>query len=367
MVDLNASSIPALLPLLRLEFGLNYAALAAIVMVSNLTSSVIQPLFGALTDRRYFPWLLAVAPVLASVGAAALGFASSYSMLLLFVALAGMGVSAYHPEASRGAYTAAGDQRVTGMSIFSVGGNIGYAFGPLVVALGAALIGGVHGTLLFLPLGLIAGMALWRRLGRQRVDFRQHGRPAGEGAPLWGVMLLVFVVFLRSAAQVGVMSFLPLYLANTGAAAGSAGIVLFFFLLAGAVGTMVGGPISDRYGRKLILVVSFMLAAPLLYVLPHAHGLLLMVALLLLGFVVVATFSTTVVLAQEFLPKSVGMAAGLTLGFAIGAGGFVVLALGQYADLHGVRAALDLLWWLPVIGVLGSWVLPIRPRLAAVA
>ena len=358
--DLNSGAVPALLPLATVLFSLSYTQAALVILVSNVTSSVIQPLFGIWADRRAMPWLLPFALSLACIGTAAYGLVHAYLPFVALVSLMGVGVAAFHPVGASGAYFAAGDRRASGMSIFSVGGNVGYAFGPLLAGFATRFFG-LGGTAWFLVPGAVALVVL-RLIGPSQLASPPHRAEANKRPVPWLVLgLLVFVVVLRSVAQSGVLTFFPLYLSHLHRLPPSlSGTVLFFFLGMGALGTLVGGPLSDRFGRRFILVWSWIASTPLLYLLPRVGGIWQFVVLGVLGFTIVATFSTTVVLAQELLPGHQAMASSLTIGLAVGLGGVVILLLGQVADASGVQEALNLLWLFGVVAFAASLFMPNR-------
>ena len=364
--DLNSGAVAALLPLATVLFSLSYTQAALVVLVSNVTSSVIQPVFGIWADRRPMPWLLPAALGLASLGTAAYSLAHSFVPFVVLVAAMGVGVAAFHPVGASGAYFAAGDRRASGMSVFSVGGNAGYAVGPLLAGITTHFFG-LPGVVWFLVPGAAALLVL-RRIGPG--ELARPPRRKGERHPVpWLVLsLLVLVVVLRSTAQSGVMTFFPLYLAHLHRLSPSlAGAVLFFFLGMGALGTLVGGPISDHFGRRFLLLWSWVASTPLLYLLPRSTGIWQFVVLGALGFTIVATFSTTIVLAQELLPGHQAMASSLTIGLAVGIGGVIVLWLGRIADAAGVQEALNLLWLFGVVAFLASLALPNRVALGVAA
>jgi len=357
--DLNSGAVAALLPLATALFALNYAQAAAVILVSNVTSSVIQPLFGILADRKAMPWLLPVALVLASLGTAAYALAHAYLTFVVLVATMGIGVAAFHPVGAAGAYFAAGERRASGMSIFSVGGNAGYAVGPLLAGVVTHFYG-FPGVVWFLVPGA-AALVVLRLVGTGQLAHRPHAVDEKRPVPWLILLLLVLIVVLRSVAQSGVMTFFPLYLSHLDRLPPSlAGAVLFFFLGMGALGTLVGGPLSDRFGRRFVMVWSWVASTPLLYLLPRTSGLWQFVVLGVLGFTIVATFSTTVVLAQELLPGHQAMASSLTIGLAVGLGGVVVLWLGTVADAAGLQQALNLLWLFGIVAFAASLAMPNR-------
>lgn len=357
--DLNTGAVPALLPLLQAQFALDYRSVALAILVSNLTSSVIQPIFGSLADRRPMPFLPPLALGLAAIGSALYAVAPTYPTFLVLIAVAGVGVSAFHPVSAAAAYTAAGDRRASGMSIFQVGGNLGFAVGPLLVAVLLGLFG-QRGLALFLVPGILAvGVLLplakrLKSLPRPRIKAEAQ-RPVS----LVLLALLVLVVIMRSAAQFSVMTFFPLYLTKHHALpVNLSGGVLFFYLLMGAVGTLLGGPFSDRFGRRTLLLTSLIATVPLMYLLPRVAGAGQFVLLGAIGLAIVASYSTTVVLAQEMLPGRQAIASSLTIGLAVGVGGVIVLMLGQYADVVGITRTLEWLWVLPAAALLLSLPLP---------
>ena len=357
--DLNSGAVPALLPLATTLFSLNYQGAALVILVSNLTSSVIQPIFGVWADKRPMPWLMPFALGLAAAGTAAYAFAGNFVTFVVLVALMGVGVAAFHPVGASGAYFAAGPRRASGMSLFSVGGNVGFAFGPLLAGLATHAFG-LRGVLWFLVPGVLAIIVL-RVFAPRQTESRPQGTLKTAPVPWLLLSLLVLVVVLRSTAQYGVLTFFPLYLTHLHRLSPSlSGAVLFFFLIMGAIGTLIGGPFSDRFGRRSLMLWSWAATTPLLYLLPRLPGIWQFVDLGVLGFTIVATFSTTVVLAQELLPGRQGVASSLTIGLAIGLGGVLVLWLGQLADALGVQEVLGLLWVFGVAGFLGSLVLPQR-------
>ncbi len=366
VVDMNQGALAPLLPFLKGFFGLSYAASGAILLVSSLTSSLAQPVFGYLADRAPRRWLLPWSVVLASTGVALAGLASSYWVLLALVLVSGLGVAAYHPEGYRTANQVAGDRKATGLSLFSIGGNIGIALGPPAVTFLVPRFG-LPGTLGLLGPGLLVA-ALIATVLPTLIAAPGQGTAArtarAGGRDMRGAMaLLIGVVTVRSWTQLGLVTFVPfLYVDALGQDPRVVGPLLFLFLGAGAVGTLVGGPVADRWGPRRYLVASFVVSTPLIALfLWRPGGWLAAAVLAVTGFVLVSSFSVTVALGQAYLPRHLGMAAGLIVGLAIGTGGLGVTLLGWIADHWGLFAALHLVAVLPLAGLVVALCLP-EPR-----
>jgi FSR family fosmidomycin resistance protein-like MFS transporter len=365
VVDMNQGSLAPLLPFLKGVFGLSYTASGAILLVASMTSSLVQPVFGYFADRAARRWLLPWAVLVAATGVALAGLAPSYGALLAFVVVSGLGVAAYHPEGYRTANQVAGDRKATGLSLFSIGGNIGFALGPPAVTFLVPRFG-LPGTLGLLGPGLlVAGLLATVLPTLIAAPAKSAARTAREGGRnMRGAMaLLIGIVTVRSWTQLGLVAYVPfLYVDLLGKDPRVIGPLLFLFLGAGAVGTLAGGPIADRWGSRRYIVTSLALSTPLIALFVwRPGGWLAAAALAATGFVLVSSFSITVALGQAYLPRSLGMAAGLIVGLAIGTGGLGVTILGWVADHWGLYAALHLVAALPLAGLAVALCLP-EPR-----
>jgi FSR family fosmidomycin resistance protein-like MFS transporter len=364
VVDINQGALPAILPFLREAFALSYAGAAAIILVASVTSSVIQPLFGYLADRITRRWLLPLSVFISGLGVGLTGVAPSYAMILSAVTLAGLGIAGYHPEGYRTASYVAGTRKATGLSFFSVGGNAGLALGPVIVTLLITTFG-LPGSLgLLVPGVLVAGvltMAL-PRLAAPEAAERAVGEPASGRPIITAMALLILIVTLRSWTQLGLTTFVPFfYLDVLHGDPRMIGPLLFAFLGAGAVGTLVGGPLADRWGPRRVILFAFLWATPLIVGFLFTRGLLALILLAGSGFVLVSSFTISVVLAQAYLPRHLGMASGLIVGFAIGMGGIGVAGLGWIADRWGLLPALGVIAVMPLFGFLAACMLPEPP------
>jgi MFS transporter, FSR family, fosmidomycin resistance protein len=367
--DLAQGSLPALLPFLVDEFDLTYTMAAALVLAATFSSSVIQPVFGLWSDARGALWLLPAGVALAGVGMGAAAVAPAYWVALLCVLAAGVGVAAYHPEGSKFASYVSGARRASGMAFFSVGGNVGFALGPILAA-ALILAFGLDGAVLLAVPGLLVALGLLFVL-RYLADFapptdltRESGRARAERR---GLTLLLAVVGLRSVAHMGLFTFIPLWEKAQGHSATFGTWVLGGFLIAGAVGTLAGGRLADRFGRRPVLRWSFVVATPLIVVYVLVGGAIGITAVILAGAAVIGTFGVSLVMSQEYMPGRVGMASGLSIGLAIGLGGVAALTLGAVADAVDLRTAVLATALGPALALVVSMFLPPAPSRRRVA
>jgi MFS transporter, FSR family, fosmidomycin resistance protein len=363
-VDLCQGALPALLPFLVAAHHWSYGQASALVLAATVSSSIVQPLFGHLSDGRSLPWLLPGGVALAAGGIALAGVAGGYAPTFAVVVASGLGVAAYHPEASRFANYVAGERRATAMSFFSVGGNAGFALGPVLVT-PLALAFGLGGTPLVAVVPALAAVVIARELGRLK-GFRPAAAPArdhaaGDAEPdQWRPFaLLSAAVAARSVVYFGLMTLVPLYFVNhLDTSEATANTALTVMLAAGAIGTLIGGRLADRFGRRVVLRTSMAALTPLLVVLLLGGVGVAIAALALIGAATIATFSVTVVMGQEYLPSRLGIASGVTLGLAIGFGGLGAAVLGVIADAYGLRAALEVVAVLPLPALALAMALP---------
>ncbi len=373
VTDINYGALPIILIFLQPIFGLSQLQVGLGILAFNFSSSVIQPVFGILSDRFRVALLVPLGCLLAGLGMALTGFSHDYILFLLAAALSGLGSAAYHPEGSKLARLFSGWRKAAGMSVFSVGGNIGFAFGPLLASLFYELAG-LMGTSGFFVISGMMAMVLWTSMPRLKAvqpvasitSTTEQRQRIAVGASsrttprmITAVVLLVLVVILRSCINVGLATFLPQYYVhylhqNQVLAA----IMISVYLFAGAIGTLVGGSLADRWGLKPVIVGSMAAILPLLYLLTLVSGIWSVIVVAMTGFVVICTFAVTVVLGQELLPQNLGLASGLTLGLGIGLGGSGVALLGWAADRVGLPAVFHMMLLFPLFGLLCALFLP---------
>jgi MFS transporter, FSR family, fosmidomycin resistance protein len=354
--DLYQGAVPALLPFLAIERHYSYAGLTGITLAATFLASVVQPGFGALTDKyRNLGWLVAAGLLVAGLGIGVSGLGDSYVITWTAVAASGIGVAAYHPEATRTARGLAGDS-TQAMSWFSVGGNLGIALGPVIVT-PVLLATRLHGTpLLALPAVAMAGVLAvrrpWRALDRSGPGGARRATPAAGPADDWrGFARLTVVVVLRSVAYFGIASLLALFAIRhfrEPAAVGSAALTTF--IGAGVIGTLSGGWLADRWQRVGVLRLGYGLSAAAVVLLVTAPNVeVLFIGAFALGIVLFAPFAVQVTLGQDFLPNRIGVASGVTLGLAVSAGGVAAPLFGLLADSRGLHTALAAIAVFPAI------------------
>jgi MFS transporter, FSR family, fosmidomycin resistance protein len=362
-VDMCQGAVPALLPFFISVHGWSYGQAAALVLAATIGSSIVQPAFGHWADRVSLPWLMPGGIAVAVIGIALAGVLPSYATIFAVIAVSGFGIGAFHPEAARFANYVSGDRRATGMSMFSLGGNIGWALGPAIVT-PAVLIFGLSGTLVVAPVGLAVAVVVAREL--ERLDTFRPGGTSGRPAPdsdapeAWGPFArLGGAITVRSAVYFGLQTFIPLWLVDhLGASKALGNAALISMLAAGALGTIVGGRLADGIGRRPVLIGSMALQLPLIVLLLAVGPGGAIVVAALIGLVTIATFSVTVVMGQEYLPGRVGLASGVTLGLGIGLGGVWASVLGLVADSFGLTTVMDIIAVLPLAGLALALSLP---------
>ena len=374
VTDMQAGALPIVLPQLKELFSLSYSQLAAIVLLQNIMSSVIQPAFGYLTDKRSLPRFLPLCAAMAGAGFAFVGWVSSYSLLLCTVIFISLASATYHPQASKTVNFLSDDtNRTQNMGIFSIGGNAGMAVGSILMTFLLGLAGGLHNTMYFAIPGLLVFVLMAKAMPdyirvnkeHERKQAQQASQGTSEKISYWALFLILFYIFMRSSIHSGISTYLPLYFMKfRGFEAVAASSMVSGFLLGGVAGNYIGAILSDKLGARKILLGSITLSIPAIYCITIATTqFFAMFSVVMAGFFIIGSFATTIIIAQCMLPNNVGMASGLTIGFSVGLGGFGVTILGALADKFGLPAVMQLMAWLPIIAAVVAIGIPIPQKL----
>ncbi|HLQ73505.1 MAG TPA: MFS transporter [Bacillota bacterium] len=366
--DTLQAVIPAMFPILEQSLGLTFTQLGFIAFTLNMVSSVMQPVVGLYTDKRPIPFALPVGLTLSMFGMFALAFAPSFWLILLSVVFIGLGSAVFHPEGSRVAYLAAGDRRGLAQSIYQVGGNAGSALAPVITALVLVPLGqfgAIWFTLIaFLAVLFLSYIARWYREQLHTFKMAQTEKKEKKQdvsvskAIKNAVIILVIIVFARSWYQSAIGNFYAFHaISEYGLSIAQSQIYIFTFLVTGAIGTFLGGPLADRIGKRNTIIASFLLPAPLALALPYVNAVVAIILLAIIGFSVLSSFSVSVVYAQELIPGKIGLMSGLIVGLAFGMGAIGSVALGTLIDVMGLLETMIAVSLLPLLGFL-SFLLP---------
>ncbi len=356
VTDIYQGSLPAILPFLKARLALSYTMAGVILMAANFTSSLMQPLFGYLSDRKEKAILLPIGCLAAGVGLSLLSLPGQFGTVLFLVVVCGLGVAAYHPEGYKTAHFFTGERKATGMSVFSVGGNLGFALGPVLVLSVITYLGFERLPVMVIFALLFVALLFFHRKSLRAAKPRAAGQEGRDRAAPRSAYLALFltigVVVMRSWTQFGLMTYIPFYYIDylKGEPLYAAKLVTVF-LAGGVAGTILGSMAADRWGHKRFLILSMLATSLTLPLIFAARGALLFAALALVGMALISSFTVTIVMAQRLLPRNLGIASGLMVGFAIGTGGLGVTLLGGVADRFGVPWALHSIALLPLVGL----------------
>jgi FSR family fosmidomycin resistance protein-like MFS transporter len=361
--DLIQSLLPAVYPLLKTEFGLDFWHIGLITLTNQLTASLLQPVVGHFTDRSPKPYSLAVGMTATLAGLLLLAVAPRFVLLVPAAALIGIGSAVFHPESSRVARAASGGRHGFAQSLFQTGGNAGSSLGPLL----AAFIVAPHGrrSIAWFALVALAAIALLWRVGRwyahagikrATVEFHQQSHGLTDSQVRRGVAILLILVFSKYVYLASLTSYFTFFLIHKfHISVQSAQLHLFGFLAGVAAGTFAGGPIGDRIGRKVVIWVSILGVLPFTLALPYASLFWTSVLSVIIGLVLASAFSAILVYGQELMPGRVGLVSGLFFGFAFGVAGIAAAALGRLADATSIEAVYRMCAFLPALGILTAW------------
>lgn len=368
--DTLQSVISAVYPLFKEDLGLSFAQIGLITLVYQSAASVCQPLTGLFFDKWPSAWSLPTGMSFTLVGLLSLAFANTLPLVLCSVALVGIGSSVFHPEASRLTSLASGGKRGLAQSLFQVGGNLGGSLGPLLAAVFVAPYGRRH-IALFTLLAFTAIMVMipvghWYksfllRLRKAEGETLKTSvcRPLPMGKTVFSIAILLILIFSKYIYMASLNSYYTFYLIHKfGVSVQASQLYLFVFLIATAIGTLLGGPIGDRVGRKYVIWASILGAAPFTLIMPHVENLYLTTILsFCVGLTLSSAFPAILVYAQELLPYKLGLISGLFFGFAFGVAGIASAVLGNMADRYGIEAVYNVCGYMPLIGLV-TWFLP---------
>lgn len=368
--DSLQSVITAVYPLFKDDLALSFAQIGLITLVYQSAASVFQPLTGLYFDKHPSPWSLPIGMSFTLIGLLSLAFANSLHWVLCSVALIGVGSSIFHPEASRLTSLASGGKRGLAQSLFQVGGNLGGSLGPLLVAILVAPYGRKHialfSILAFVAILIMTSVGRWYKgllLRFKREDIgssKSHiEMPLPLGETVFSISILLILIFSKYIYMASLNSYYTFYLIEKfGVSVQSSQLFLFIFLIATALGTLMGGPIGDKVGRKYVIWASILGAAPFSLLMPHVHSLYLTAVLsFFVGLTLSSAFPAILVYAQELLPYKLGLISGLFFGFAFGVAGIASAVLGNLADHYGIESVYNVCAYMPLIGLV-TWFLP---------
>jgi FSR family fosmidomycin resistance protein-like MFS transporter len=364
--DTIQSLLPAIYPLLKRTFALSFAQIGLMTLALMMTASLLQPLVGLYTDRRPRPYALVAGMVFSLAGLLLLSAAWTFGLLLVAAGLVGLGSSVFHPESSRIARMASGGRHGMAQSFFQVGGNVGSSLGPLLAAFLIAPFG--QASIAWCSLLAVAGVALTVKIGHwYRTQLSSAIRTSTRTMPAltsrisprrvgWSIAILAALIFSKYFYLASLSSYYTFYLITKfGVSVQTAQLYLFLFLAAVAMGTILGGPVGDRYGRKPVIWGSILGVLPFTLLLPHVGLFWTAILSVVIGLILSSAFSAIVVYAQELVPGRVGLISGVFFGFAFGMGGLGAAALGELADVIGIESVYRLCAFLPAIGLLAAF------------
>lgn len=363
--DMMQSVIPSIYPMIKENYQLSFSQIGWITFTFQLTASLLQPFVGHYTDRNPKPYSFAIGMLFTLSGMVLLASASSYPGLLLAVALVGTGSSIFHPEASKVAYFASGGKRGLAQSIFQIGGNTGSAIGPLLVA--AIVIPAGQRHVLWFLVAASLGILVLMRVGNWykthlfvRASNKHHlqeKKPTlSKQRVIASIVILLLLIFSKYFYLTSITSYYTFYLIQKfNLSVQQSQFHLFLFLASVAVGTLAGGPLGDRFGRKIIIWVSILGIAPFTLMLPHANLFWTSVLSIIIGVIMASAFSAILVYAQELLPGKIGLVSGLFFGFAFGIAGIGSALLGKLADYAGLATVFELCAYLPLLGIITAF------------
>lgn len=371
--DLLQSVITAVYPMLKTDLGINFTQIGLITLVYQLAASIFQPVVGYVFDKRPFAWSLPAGMISTSVGIVLLAYSNSLAGVLLAVFMVGLGSATLHPEASRITSLAGHERRGFAQSVFQVGGNFGGSVGPLLVA----LIVAPHDRRYIMWFLVFAALCFWamRPICRwyrgylnslKQAERRKESHatlPLSRGMTIFTICVIIILIFSKYIYMASLSSYYTFYLIDKfGVTVSQSQIFLFVFVVSTAAGTLVGGPVGDRYGRKPVIWVSILGTAPFSLLMPHVNLPLTVILSFCAGFMLSSAFPAILLYAQELLPTKLGMISGLFFGFAFGVGGIASAVLGDFADRYGIEAIYNFCAYTPLLGIIAAFLPNLKKR-----
>lgn len=374
--DMMQSVIPAVYPLMKTNFNLSFTQIGLITLTFQLTASLLQPFIGFYTDKKPMPNSLAIGMGFTLIGLICISLATSFLTILISVSLIGMGSSVFHPESSRVAYLASGGKKGLAQSIFQLGGNAGSAIGPLLAALIVMPYGQFY--IIWFAVAAVVAIIILNRIGKwygehMLLRTQNQVKTANDEKPaftrkriIYSIGILLVLIFSKYFYMASMTSYFTFYLIDKfHITVQQSQMYLFAFLAAVAAGTVIGGPLGDRFGRKYIIWISILGAAPFTLLLPHADLAWTVILAVLIGVIISSAFSAILVYATDLVPGKVGMIAGLFFGFAFGMGGLGSAVLGWIADKTSIEYIFQICAFLPLIGIITVFLPNIEQKKAA--
>ena len=366
--------VPAMFPILEKSLGLTFTQLGFIAFTLNMVASVMQPMIGMYTDKNPLPYALPIGLTSSMLGMLGLALAPNFTTILVSVIFIGIGSATFHPEGSRVAYLAAGPRRGLAQGIFQVGGNAGQALAPLITALILVPLG-QFGSIWFTFIAAMAVIILYyvatwykkqlSKIAERKATSHTVERKAPKKALRNAIIVLVFIVFARSWYHNAMANFYIFYAMDSYHLSIAKGqLYIFTFLFMGAIGTFLGGPLSDRFGKKTVILLSFLIPAPLALLMPLVNNVLAIIFLAIIGLALMSSFSVAVVYAQELVPGKVGTMSGLIVGLAFGMGAIGSIVFGSTIDSIGLQPTMWIVATLPILGIF-AFLLPNDAKIRA--
>lgn len=371
--DLLQSVITAVYPMLKTDLGINFTQIGLITLVYQLAASIFQPVVGYVFDKRPFVWSLPAGMISTSVGIVLLAYSNSLAGVLLAVFMVGLGSATLHPEASRITSLAGHERRGFAQSVFQVGGNFGGSIGPLLVA----LIVAPHDRRYIMWFLVFAALCFWAMRpiccwyrgylnSLKQAERRKESHatlPLSRGMTIFTICVIIILIFSKYIYMASLSSYYTFYLIDKfGVTVSQSQIFLFVFVVSTAAGTLVGGPVGDRYGRKPVIWVSILGTAPFSLLMPHVNLPLTVILSFCAGFMLSSAFPAILLYAQELLPTKLGMISGLFFGFAFGVGGIASAVLGDFADRYGIEAIYNFCAYTPLLGIIAAFLPNLKNR-----